>query len=183
MKPFVFFLYASISLVPRVWVPVKGLNPSSKPALLKGHRQHCRRLQNTSLPHSSSGDKGSKSKGYLSRSPECQYGIWSSHMSLFFWFLTNGAASNPVNWTSFSSSGSHCGLDIYMEGNIHHFQVQAVEQVIVCANKMGRVWCDLWRRTYSSLACSLVLWEHTFELNCSSYTGTVLLPVFLMTAL
>lgn len=52
-------------------------------------------------------------------------------MNLFCWFFTNEAASNPVNLTSFSSSGSHCGLDIYMERNTQHLQAQAVEKVAI----------------------------------------------------
>jgi len=47
----------------------------------------------------------------------------------------------------------------YLHGGKYHYQVQAVEQIIVCGNKMRRVWCDLWRHPYSSPACSLVLWE------------------------
>lgn len=83
-----------------------------------------------------------------------------------------------VIWTSFSSSESHCRLDIYMEGNSHCFQVQAVEQLVVHGNKVGRVVWFVKKNIFSCIQPALV--RTHFWVKLLFYTGTVLLPVSLM---
>lgn len=173
-----FYLYVSMFLdsesLARDWTPAQS-------QLCQQGTVNTAEDSKTSPPHSNGGDKRSKSKGYLSRCPMFQYGIWSSNMSLFFWLLTNGAASIFVNWTSFSSAGSHCGLDSYMEGNVHHFQIQALEQVIVCGNKWeGLVW--LMKKIIFSFMQPGSVKTHSWVKLFLFYTGTILLLVSLMTA-